>query len=43
MASKKLFIVGGTGYIGGTVIEYAIKDGYTVRARKLEPPKDVNS
>jgi nucleoside-diphosphate-sugar epimerase len=30
--SKQLFIIGGNGYVGSVIVEFAIKDGFTVHA-----------
>ncbi|KAF2644258.1 putative NAD dependent epimerase/dehydratase [Massarina eburnea CBS 473.64] len=41
MSSPKLFITGGSGYIGSVVIEYALADGYIVTALSRAEPSDA--
>ena len=37
MSSKTLFVTGGTGYIGGALIEIALAKGYNVRCPQTIP------
>jgi nucleoside-diphosphate-sugar epimerase len=41
MSNQKLFITGGSGYIGSVVIEYAIAEGFLVTALSRTPESDV--
>lgn len=41
MAKQIIFITGGSGYIGGTVIEAAIRDGYAVTALSRSEASDA--
>ncbi|KAK9454011.1 hypothetical protein V1511DRAFT_58356 [Dipodascopsis uninucleata] len=38
---KRIFITGGSGYIGSTIIELAMKDGYSIYALSGSKNSDV--
>lgn len=42
MSGKSIFITGGSGYIGSTVIEFAIAKGYKVTALSRRPESDTH-
>jgi nucleoside-diphosphate-sugar epimerase len=40
MASEKIFITGGSGYIGSVIITLALASGYTITALSRSPTSD---